>query len=162
VRECATAFLHASKRSGIPVVLVGHVTKQGDIAGPRVLEHIVDVVLFLESEGHQGHRILRGIKNRYGSTDEVCVAPALAISFDVSRTLSPLLSSDGCQRLPPHANTPYVLRSSSIVEPQHVMKRQWAVNEPLTAKAPPSRSVSISISRPAVRKLHDAPPWREA
>jgi hypothetical protein len=73
VRECATAFLHASKRSGIPVVLVGHVTKQGDIAGPRVLEHIVDVVLFLESEGHQGHRILRGIKNRYGSTDEVRV-----------------------------------------------------------------------------------------
>lgn len=45
---------------------VGHVTKQGDIAGPRVLEHIVDVVLFLEGEGLKGHRILRGIKNRYG------------------------------------------------------------------------------------------------
>lgn len=73
VRECATAFLHASKRSGIPIILVGHVTKDGAIAGPRVLEHIVDVVLFLESEGHQGHRILRGVKNRYGSTDEVAV-----------------------------------------------------------------------------------------
>ncbi|KAK3287850.1 hypothetical protein CYMTET_4657, partial [Cymbomonas tetramitiformis] len=73
VRECATAFLHAAKRSGVPIVMVGHVTKQGDIAGPRVLEHIVDVVLYLEGEGMQGHRILRGIKNRYGPTDEVAV-----------------------------------------------------------------------------------------
>lgn len=51
--------------------LVGHVTKQGDIAGPRVLEHIVDAVLYMEGERHQTFRLLRGIKNRYGATDEV-------------------------------------------------------------------------------------------
>ena len=71
VRECATALLHVAKRERVPIFLVGHVTKQGDIAGPRVLEHIVDAVLYLEGERHQTFRLLRGIKNRYGATDEV-------------------------------------------------------------------------------------------
>ncbi len=73
VRECATALLHAAKRSGAPVFLVGHVTKAGDIAGPRTLEHIVDVVLYLEGEALREFRLLRGVKNRYGATDEVGV-----------------------------------------------------------------------------------------
>ena len=73
VRECATALLHAAKTSGMPVFIVGHVTKSGDIAGPRVLEHIVDVVLYLEGDADRAVRILRGHKNRYGSTDEVGV-----------------------------------------------------------------------------------------
>ena len=73
VRECATRMLHAAKGSGCPVLLVGHVTKSGDIAGPRVLEHIVDTVLFLEGERYQQHRVLRSVKNRFGSTDEVGV-----------------------------------------------------------------------------------------
>lgn len=71
VRECATALLHAAKRSGAPVFLVGHVTKSGDIAGPRTLEHIVDVVLYLEGEALREFRVLRGVKNRYGSTDDI-------------------------------------------------------------------------------------------
>lgn len=71
MRECATALLHVAKRERIPVFLVGHVTKGGDIAGPRVLEHIVDVVLYMEGERHQSFRLLRSIKNRYGATDEV-------------------------------------------------------------------------------------------
>lgn len=71
VRECATALLHVAKQNDIPVFLVGHVTKSGDIAGPRVLEHIVDVVLYMEGEKHQAYRLLRGIKNRHGATDEV-------------------------------------------------------------------------------------------
>ena len=70
VRECATALLHTAKREGVPMFLVGHVTKSGDIAGPRVLEHIVDCVLYLEGEKTQAFRLLRGIKNRYGATDE--------------------------------------------------------------------------------------------
>ena len=73
VRECATALLHVAKQNDIPVFLVGHVTKSGDIAGPRVLEHIVDVVLYMEGEKHQAYRLLRGIKNRHGATDEVGV-----------------------------------------------------------------------------------------
>ena len=73
VRECTTRLLHAAKGSGCPVLLVGHVTKSGDIAGPRVLEHIVDTVLFLEGERFQQHRVLRSVKNRFGSTDEVGV-----------------------------------------------------------------------------------------
>jgi DNA repair protein RadA/Sms len=73
VRECTTALLHAAKTSGMPVFIVGHVTKSGDIAGPRVLEHIVDVVLYLEGDADRAIRILRGHKNRYGSTDEVGV-----------------------------------------------------------------------------------------
>lgn len=56
VRECATALLHIAKKHDIPVFLVGHVTKSGDIAGPKVLEHIVDVVLYMEGEKHQSFR----------------------------------------------------------------------------------------------------------
>ena len=56
VRECATALLHIAKKHDIPIFLVGHVTKSGDIAGPKVLEHIVDVVLYMEGEKHQSFR----------------------------------------------------------------------------------------------------------
>jgi DNA repair protein RadA/Sms len=73
VRESAARLISFAKSSGIPVVLVGHVTKDGSIAGPRTLEHMVDVVLYLEGESDQGLRFLRGIKNRYGSVNEVGV-----------------------------------------------------------------------------------------
>ena len=73
VRECATALLHAAKTAGMPVFIIGHVTKSGDIAGPRVLEHIVDVVLYMEGDADRAVRVLRGHKNRYGSVDEVGV-----------------------------------------------------------------------------------------
>jgi DNA repair protein RadA/Sms len=73
VRECASALLHLAKDEGIAVLLVGHVTKEGAIAGPRVLEHIVDTVLYFEGEQHRAYRILRAIKNRFGSTNEIGV-----------------------------------------------------------------------------------------
>jgi DNA repair protein RadA/Sms len=73
VREGALRLLRVAKESNIPVFLVGHVTKEGAIAGPRVLEHIVDVVLYLEGERFHQYRLLRGVKNRFGSTDEVGV-----------------------------------------------------------------------------------------
>lgn len=73
VRECATALLTMAKGEGIAVLLVGHVTKEGAIAGPRVLEHVVDTVLYFEGERHQAYRILRAIKNRFGSTNEIGV-----------------------------------------------------------------------------------------
>jgi DNA repair protein RadA/Sms len=73
VRECALRLLHMAKQSGTPVFLVGHVTKEGAIAGPRVLEHIVDAVLYLEGDRFHQYRLLRGVKNRFGSTNEVGV-----------------------------------------------------------------------------------------
>ncbi len=73
VREGALRLLRMAKESGIPMFLVGHVTKEGAIAGPRVLEHIVDAVLYLEGDRFHQYRLLRGVKNRFGSTDEVGV-----------------------------------------------------------------------------------------
>lgn len=71
VRECALRLMQWAKSHGTPVMIAGHVTKDGAIAGPRVLEHMVDVVLYLEGEGFSPFRILRGVKNRFGSTNEV-------------------------------------------------------------------------------------------
>ncbi len=73
VREGASALLRLAKSSQIPIFIVGHVNKAGAIAGPRVLEHIVDAVLYLEGERFHAYRLLRGVKNRFGSTDEVGV-----------------------------------------------------------------------------------------
>lgn len=73
VKECTEALLRFAKKTNIPVFLIGHVTKSGEIAGPRVLEHIVDVVLYMEGEKYSSHRLLRSVKNRFGSTDELGV-----------------------------------------------------------------------------------------
>jgi DNA repair protein RadA/Sms len=73
VRECTQRFMHWAKLNAVPVFIVGHVTKEGVIAGPRVLEHIVDVVLYLEGEPFNAYRLLRCVKNRFGSTNEVGV-----------------------------------------------------------------------------------------
>jgi DNA repair protein RadA/Sms len=73
VRECASQLREYAKRTGTSVFLIGHVTKEGTIAGPRVLEHIVDTVLFLEGDRYQAYRLLRSVKNRYGATSEVGV-----------------------------------------------------------------------------------------
>lgn len=73
IRECAAALLRFAKESNIPVILIGHITKDGSIAGPKVLEHIVDVVLQFEGDTRHSHRILRSIKNRFGSTDEIAI-----------------------------------------------------------------------------------------
>ncbi|SRR5579883_8283 len=73
VRECATRLMHLAKRTHVPIFIVGHVTKEGTIAGPRVLEHIVDTVLYLEGERFHAYRLLRSVKNRFGSTNEVGV-----------------------------------------------------------------------------------------
>jgi DNA repair protein RadA/Sms len=71
VRECAAQLLKYSKTTGIPVFLIGHITKDGSIAGPKVLEHIVDVVLYFEGDTNYIYRILRSAKNRFGSTSEL-------------------------------------------------------------------------------------------
>ncbi len=71
VRECTAELQRFSKETNIPVFIIGHITKEGGIAGPKILEHIVDVVLQFEGDQHYAYRILRTIKNRFGSTDEI-------------------------------------------------------------------------------------------
>ena len=79
VRECALSFLNVAKSRHLPVILVGHVTKDGYLAGPKVLEHMVDTLLQFEGDRHQHFRILRAMKNRFGSTREIGI-------FEMSRT----------------------------------------------------------------------------
>ena len=71
VREITSQIMRVCKTKGITTIIIGHVTKDGTIAGPRVLEHMVDTVLYLEGERYFSYRILRGVKNRFGSTNEV-------------------------------------------------------------------------------------------
>jgi len=73
VREATARLMRLAKGTGITIFIVGHVTKEGAIAGPRVLEHMVDTVLYFEGERHQSYRILRAVKNRFGSTNEIGV-----------------------------------------------------------------------------------------
>lgn len=79
VKECTNLLMRAAKELEIPIIIVGHVNKDGGIAGPKVLEHIVDAVLYFEGDKQMSYRILRGIKNRYGSTNEIGV-------FSMART----------------------------------------------------------------------------
>ncbi|WP_301208077.1 magnesium chelatase domain-containing protein, partial [uncultured Duncaniella sp.] len=71
VRECASRLLKYAKESSVPIMLIGHITKDGNLAGPKVLEHIVDAVLHFEGDGQHIYRLLRAIKNRFGSTSEL-------------------------------------------------------------------------------------------
>jgi DNA repair protein RadA/Sms len=71
IRECAAEFQHFAKETGVPVFLIGHITKDGSIAGPKILEHMVDTVLQFEGDRHYAYRILRTLKNRFGSTSEL-------------------------------------------------------------------------------------------
>jgi DNA repair protein RadA/Sms len=73
VRECTLQLMQLAKSTGIPIFIIGHVTKEGTVAGPKALEHIVDAVLYLEGERYHSYRLLRGVKNRFGATHEVGV-----------------------------------------------------------------------------------------
>jgi len=73
VREAATQILFAAKSQNIPTFLVGHVTKEGSLAGPKALEHVVDTVLYFEGERHHSHRVVRAVKNRFGAVSELGV-----------------------------------------------------------------------------------------
>ena len=71
IRQCTSEFQHYAKQTGVPVLLIGHITKDGTLAGPKVMEHIVDAVLQFEGDRNYGYRILRALKNRFGSTAEI-------------------------------------------------------------------------------------------
>ncbi len=73
VRECTLQLMHVAKQTNVPIFIIGHVTKEGTVAGPKALEHIADAVLYLEGERYHSYRLLRGVKNRFGATHEVGV-----------------------------------------------------------------------------------------
>ncbi|HSZ53055.1 MAG TPA: DNA repair protein RadA [Caulobacteraceae bacterium] len=98
VRACATELTRLAKRRGIALVLVGHVTKDGQIAGPRVVEHLVDAVLAFEGERGYPYRILRGAKNRFGATDEIGVFEMAEAGLLEVRNPSALFLGDGGER----------------------------------------------------------------
>lgn len=99
IRECAAALLKYAKESGVPVILVGHITKDGVIAGPKVLEHIVDTVLQFEGDRHHLYRILRSIKNRFGSTSELGIYEMRSDGLRKVDNPSELFLMEGCEDL---------------------------------------------------------------
>ncbi|MNO48793.1 hypothetical protein D3C76_391340 [compost metagenome] len=94
VRECTARFMRIAKGQGIATVLVGHVTKEGAIAGPRLLEHMVDCVLYFEGERHHSYRLLRAVKNRFGSTNEIGIFEMNESGLDEVRNPSELFLSE--------------------------------------------------------------------
>ena len=94
VRECASALLRFAKSSGVPVILIGHITKEGTLAGPKILEHIVDTVIQFEGDQHYMYRILRSIKNRFGSTSELGIYEMLQTGLRQVSNPSELLLTD--------------------------------------------------------------------
>lgn len=99
IRECATALLKYAKEQNVPVLLIGHITKEGSIAGPKVLEHIVDCVLQFEGDRHYMYRLLRGIKNRFGSTSEIGIYEMLSTGLRPVENPSELLLSQNTGEL---------------------------------------------------------------
>lgn len=99
IRECTTALLKYAKESGTPVIIVGHITKDGAIAGPKVLEHIVDVVLQFEGDRHYFYRILRGQKNRFGSTNELGIYEMRGDGLRIVENPSEHLLTHGAEEL---------------------------------------------------------------
>ena len=94
IRECAALLLKFAKETGIPVILIGHITKDGTIAGPKILEHMVDTVLQFEGDQHYMYRIVRAIKNRFGSTAELAIYEMLSSGLRPVSNPSELLLSD--------------------------------------------------------------------
>lgn len=94
VKECALSFIEKAKSKGISVILVGHVNKEGSIAGPKLLEHMVDAVLYFEGERQQTYRIIRAIKNRYGPTNEIGVFEMTDNGLEQVENPSEMLLSD--------------------------------------------------------------------
>ena len=124
VRESTNMLLHTAKGLGIPIFIVGHVNKGGDIAGPKVMEHIVDTVLYFEGERNQAYRILRGIKNRFGSTNEIGVFEMTEVGLkEVENPSAMLLSgrmsdvSGGCITCVMEGTRPILAEVQGLVTP---------------------------------------------
>lgn len=175
VRESAVRMLRFAKDSGVPVLLTGHVTKSGDLAGPRVLEHVVDTVLSLDGEGAHAHRILRCTKNRFGPGNEVSALtqhaaanaplplrrgpPAMQCALTPHRPPPPLwpqvavldMADDGLK----------VVTDPSLLFLSHAPAAEGETHPPGTAVAIPlegSRALCVEVQALSSPSYPDAPP----
>ena len=122
VRECAAAFLKYAKETGTPVILIGHINKEGTIAGPKVLEHIVDAVIQFEGDRHYMYRLLRSINNRFGSTSELGIYEMTEVGLREVSNPSELLLSESGEELSGVANgvtldgvRPFLIETQALV-----------------------------------------------
>ncbi len=115
VRELATEFMHIAKGMGIATFLIGHVTKSGEIAGPRVLEHIVDTVLDFEGDRQHGYRLLRSVKNRFGPTDEIALFQMGSLGLTEVSNPSVLFLEERMREIPGSVILPTLEGSRSLL-----------------------------------------------
>ena len=134
VRGCAARLVHEAKTRGIPIVLVGHVTKEGGLAGPRTLEHIVDVVLSFEGDRHHSLRLLRAVKNRFGPTDELGLFEMLEHGLAGVPDASQLFLADRRTGVPGSAVLP------TLEGQRPLLVEVQALANATTSNAPPRRS----------------------
>ena len=134
VRECAAQLTRLAKQSGINVILVGHVTKDGALAGPRVLEHIVDTVLYFEGDTHSSFRLIRAVKNRYGAVNEIGVFAMTDKGLKgVSNPSAIFLSQHGqdvagsCVLVTQEGTRPLLVEIQALVDQSHANPRRLTV-----------------------------------
>lgn len=141
VRGGASRLQSVAKSTGVPIILVGHVTKEGTIAGPRTLEHIVDVVLSFEGDAFQNSRVVRGIKNRYGATNEVAILSMTNHGLESVKNPSALFLSDSPESVPGSA-------ISSVLEGrQPLLVEVQALTVPTSFGYPKRTAVGIDLNR---------------
>jgi DNA repair protein RadA/Sms len=141
VRECASELMFYAKRTGVPVFIIGHVTKEGAIAGPRVLEHIVDTVLYFEGDRGHPYRILRTVKNRFGSTNEIGVFQMTDSGLSEIENPSELFLSER----PPGAAGSVVTASMEGTRP--VLVEVQALVSPTNFGVPRRTSIGLDFQR---------------
>lgn len=115
VRESASRFVAFAKGASVPVVLVGHVTKDGTIAGPRALEHVVDTILQFEGDRHHAHRVLRAVKNRFGPADELAVFDMTDSGLEAVENPSEIFLAERPEHVPGSAVLPAIEGSRAIL-----------------------------------------------
>lgn len=115
VKEVTARLMYLAKQRGITIIVIGHVTKDGVIAGPRILEHMVDTVLYIEGERFFSHRIIRGVKNRFGSTNEIGIFDMQDIGMVEVNNMSEIFLSDTNLKLPGTATIATVEGTSTIL-----------------------------------------------
>jgi DNA repair protein RadA/Sms len=134
VRECAARLTRLAKQSGTTVILVGHVTKEGALAGPRVLEHMVDTVLYFEGDTHSSFRLIRAVKNRYGAVNEIGVFAMTDRGLKgVSNPSAMFLSQHGqnvpgsCVLVTQEGTRPLLVEIQALVDQAHGNPRRLTV-----------------------------------
>jgi len=140
VRECAMKLQQFAKSKGVAVILVGHVTKEGNVAGPRMLEHLVDAVLYLEGDRFQSHRILRAVKNRFGSTNEIGV-------FEMTGEGMKEVTNPSALFLSERVNSPGSAVVPIVTGTRPLLIEIQALTSPTTFGFPKRQSVGFDLNR---------------